>query len=281
MANVPTVAHSETIPAGTNYIREGDDRIREFKKQVREVIGVDHKMDSAGQGATWGMHKWVTFIEAADIGSGAAGLPILGAQTVTKPELCYTDEDDNDVILTNEGASIATETPDDSAPTDDEGIANKKYVDGHGTVQVVNVQDGAVDTGATVMVLDDTIPQIDEGDEYMTLAITPTNALNLLKIDVMWNGACANNGNFVLGLFQDATADALACTAQITHSDYVNGIMVLTLSHYMVAGTAVETTFRVRAGQTAAGTTTFNGKSGGRQYGGVLASSITITEIKV
>lgn len=63
MANIPTVTHSEATPAGTDYIREGDDRIRELKTQFREVIAVDHKMDSAGQGATWGMHQLVTFIQ--------------------------------------------------------------------------------------------------------------------------------------------------------------------------------------------------------------------------
>ena len=65
MANIPTVNHSEATPAGTDYIREGDDRIREFKTQVREIIAVDHKMDSSGQGATWGMHQLVTFIQGA------------------------------------------------------------------------------------------------------------------------------------------------------------------------------------------------------------------------
>lgn len=46
-------------------------------------------------------------------------------------------------------------------------------------VQVVNTQTGAVSTGTTVIQNDDTIPQIGEGDEYMTLAET-TQALRLL-----------------------------------------------------------------------------------------------------
>jgi hypothetical protein len=49
----------------------------------------------------------------------------------------------------------------------------------------------------------------------------------------------------------------------------------------MDAGTTSETTFKVRAGGEEAGTTTFNGVGGARKYGGVLASSITITEIAV
>jgi hypothetical protein len=49
----------------------------------------------------------------------------------------------------------------------------------------------------------------------------------------------------------------------------------------MTTGTTLETTFKVRAGNSEAGTTTFNGVSGARLYGGVIVSSITITEIKV
>ena len=51
-------------------------------------------------------------------------------------------------------------------------------------VQVVNTQTGAVATGTTVMPIDDTIPQNTEGDQYMTLAITPTHASNKLLIEV-------------------------------------------------------------------------------------------------
>ena len=136
MANVPTVAHNEGTPAGTDYIRDGDNRIREWKTQVREIIAVDHKMDSSGQGATWGMHKQITLIETADIGSGATGLPILGAQTVgAEPELVYTDEGDTDIQLTKVGKSYANliadeaEMDSDAAPTTDVMVVNKKYVD--------------------------------------------------------------------------------------------------------------------------------------------------------
>ena len=49
-------------------------------------------------------------------------------------------------------------------------------------VQVVNTETGAVATGTTNAVADNTIPQNTEGDEYMTLAITPTNTNNKLLI---------------------------------------------------------------------------------------------------
>ena len=101
--SVPTVVLNEDTPAGTSYIRAGDDRIREFKTQVREILAVNHEFPSSGQGANVGRHKQMTLTEAADIGTGAVGIPILGAQTVVEPELCYTDEIDRDVILTDKG----------------------------------------------------------------------------------------------------------------------------------------------------------------------------------
>lgn len=100
----PTVSWDETSPAGSQAVSLGDNRIREMKSQMREIIEIDHVMSSSGQGATWGNHKQITFVEAADIGTGASGVPILGAQTVSgKPELVYTDEDDNDIRITSGG----------------------------------------------------------------------------------------------------------------------------------------------------------------------------------
>jgi hypothetical protein len=101
---IPTVALNETTPAGSSYVREGDNRIIEYKTQVREILEIDHYFPSSGQNAACGRHKQMTLIEAADIGTGASGVPILGAQTVSsKPELCYTDEDDTDVLITSGG----------------------------------------------------------------------------------------------------------------------------------------------------------------------------------
>ena len=148
-------------------------------------------------------------------------------------------------------------------------------------VQTVNTQTGAVDTGTTTMPQDDTIPQNTEGDEYMTLAITPSNASNKLKIDVVWHGSSgASSGIMVAGLFQDTTANALAAGSGGTHQS-ANDMQHIYFSHFMTAGTTSATTFKVRVGFSSAGTTTFNGSGSGRRLGGVFASSITIQEIEV
>jgi hypothetical protein len=101
---IPTVALSEASPAGGDNIALGDNRIREYKTQVREIMEVNHDFPSSGNSATAGQHKKVTLQEQADIGSGSTGVTQLGGQTIDgKPELVYTDEDDNDIQLTKAG----------------------------------------------------------------------------------------------------------------------------------------------------------------------------------
>jgi len=146
-------------------------------------------------------------------------------------------------------------------------------------VQVVNTTDSAVATGTTVIPYDDTIPQNTEGDEYITLAITPTSAANKLKIEVVMNITSSAAGTTLgVALFQDSTADALAAIADSGVLGIPENISFI---HYMTAGTALSTTFKIHAGANLAGTTTFNGQASARRYGGVYASSITITEVKV
>ena len=150
-------------------------------------------------------------------------------------------------------------------------------------VQVVNTMVSATATGTTTVPEDDTIPQKTEGDEYMTLAITPTHASNKLLIEVV---CCCSHGNSgvpaVVALFQDADAGAIAA---ISFSNYdTNDVWPGSFVHYMTTGTTSSTTFRVRAGKNPAGSNAFvfNGTIGtGRLLGGVMASSITISEIRV
>ncbi len=149
-----------------------------------------------------------------------------------------------------------------------------------GVAQVVNVADGAVATGTTQIAVDDTIPQNTEGTEFMSLAITPDNAANKLKIEVVFNYAqTGSTTQTTVALFQDSTANALAAGAETVS---FNGAMKqISFTYWMTAGTTSATTFKVRAGPSGAETLTFNGSAAARRFGGVAASSITITEYSV
>jgi hypothetical protein len=140
-------------------------------------------------------------------------------------------------------------------------------------VQTVFTTTGTMATGTTTMPLDNTTPQNTEGDEYMTLAITPTNSSNILEIEI-----CAFIGNSVAegsgyALFQDSTANCLK--SGIMGALAINPVV---LKHRMTAGTTSATTFRFRAGRSSSGTITFNGFASTAAMNGTLASYIKITE---
>ena len=147
-------------------------------------------------------------------------------------------------------------------------------------IQAVHTADGEVATGTTIVPQDDTIPQNTEGDEYMTLAITPTNASNKLVIEVVgcFSSSAAQTA-LGMALFQDSVSDALAIsTSEISAASRTDTIY---LKYEMVAGTTDPITFKMRAGGGLAGTTTFNGSGGTREYGGIMSSCMRITEYKV
>lgn len=99
---IPTTGIDETSPAGSDNINAGDNAIRTGKVQNREILEVNHVYPSSGQSATSGAHKQIDLIEQADLGTGATGIPIMGAQTVSgAPALVYTTEDDTDIVITN------------------------------------------------------------------------------------------------------------------------------------------------------------------------------------
>ena len=134
-----------------------------------------------------------------------------------------------------------------------------------------------VGTGTTQIPGDDTIPQITEGDEYLTISFTPTSASSTLKIRASCTATHSVAGvGLVLAIFQDAIANALAVDWATTPQ--INYCVPLNAYHEMTAGTTSAITFRLRLGGNAAGTTTVNGATGARFYGGVGLLRITVDE---
>lgn len=144
-------------------------------------------------------------------------------------------------------------------------------------LQVVNYQTGALATGTTLVPFDNTIPTNTEGDQYMSLAITPKSATSKLRIDVCLFLSHSAGGAGIASLFQDSTSAALA--AGFVGFYTAGGIIQVVFTHYMTSGATSATTFKVRAGSNAAGTITINGQTSAQIMGGASASSITITEV--
>ena len=134
-------------------------------------------------------------------------------------------------------------------------------------------------SGTTLIPVDDTIPQNTEGDEYLSVSITPTNAASRLEISVILNISSSVISNLIAALFKDSVASALAATME--NADTAGSVRVLTLLHTLTAGTTSPITFKVRAGGQIAGTTRINGGGSGRFFGSVFNSFITVKEISV
>jgi hypothetical protein len=148
------------------------------------------------------------------------------------------------------------------------------------TRQMVTTQTGAVATGTTLFPEDDTIPQNTEGDEYITLAITPKSATSKIYITGQVFGSFSGSTRWGIGLFKDSTADALSFTAVFTKdaTSMDNGM----IDYSEVSANTSARTYKIRAGgMGSAGTFTFNGQSGSRKFGGVILSTIHIIEIEV
>ena len=147
------------------------------------------------------------------------------------------------------------------------------------TKQIVTTQTGAVATGTTLFPEDDTIPQNTEGDQYMSLAITPKLSTSRLLITAQVFGSVSSGTRWGIGLFKDSTADALSFATAFVKD--ATSMATCYIEHSLISGSTSEQTFKIRAGAFGSATFTFNGQSGSRKFGGTILSSIHITEIEV
>jgi hypothetical protein len=144
-------------------------------------------------------------------------------------------------------------------------------------LQVVHYDNGASATGTTQITFDDTIPQNNEGDQFMSLAITPLSATSTLVIDVTYFASNGSSDWTTGALFRDSTASAIG--AMSSYYDTGGTGHPTTFSVKAPSNATTATTFTVRIGGSTGGTITFNGQGGTRKLGGVMSSSIRITEI--
>ncbi len=145
-------------------------------------------------------------------------------------------------------------------------------------IQYLITKSGAVATGTNFTVNDDSIPQQTESNIFQSQAITPTSALNVLNIRCQGPYAwSAGASRMIQGIWQDSTADALAVMYDITQA--ANFGVEVSTEWTMLAATTSSTTFKQGGSATGAGTTTFNGESAARKFGGSMAAFLSVEEI--
>ena len=136
-------------------------------------------------------------------------------------------------------------------------------------------------TGSTTIPHDTTIPQITEGDQYLTLAITPTTTSNALLIEVQVMISSNTGEDLIIAIFN---TDVHATDAQAVSAMYMvtnTTTQCMSIQYYYIPGITSATTWRLRCGTHQAGTTNINGGSSNQKFGGKANTSMTITEIVV
>jgi hypothetical protein len=148
-----------------------------------------------------------------------------------------------------------------------------------GLIQTVSNSLNTVFTTTAIIPYDDTIPQNTEGDELLTVSITPTKSANKLYIYAAFvvSAGVSSTTECTVALFQDSTADALAATGFDIQDGPNNNV---SLTHIMSAGTTSATTFKLRIGSVGGQDIIINGDSSStRIYGGVCKVVFYVQEI--
>jgi len=118
-----------------------------------------------------------------------------------------------------------------------------------------------------------TTPTNTQGDEVLTVTITPTNVNSILVINAVVL-ATSGGGSMLCAIFQDSTVNALFATG-LTQANGLFG--TLNIQAYMTAGTTSPTTFKLRCGPSIISTNMYiNGASGGVFFGGGTIPNTTL-----
>ena len=307
-----TSAWDETKPAGSRNLNLGDDDIREFKQQVRERADVDSYFPSTDSAQT-GYHRKSTYAAQGSDPSAVSAALIAYAKTVSgAAELFVQHESAGVVQLTRLGKiwasalGIASEAQGDilfrgasiwdrlGAGTNGQFLktqgaaANPIWADALTTLTPANALSGSAIkysnyqrsdavTCATNVPGNNSSRTSAEGNQILTVAHTPANASNILKIEVLVQGNASQAGDVCAILMNGTTVLATGRAHMSAAAENLTDPICITL--FMVAGTTSPITFNVNAG-IETGTFYLNSYNNSPVDNGKCYSSITVTEIK-
>lgn len=128
---------------------------------------------------------------------------------------------------------------------------------------------------------DNTIPQITEGTEYMTITVTNKFANSKLLVRGRVNLGLSSNLYCAAALFQTGNSNALV-TQEIGGPglSWVPASYAMVLEAEVSTGSVTSWTFSLRAGPSSSTTIYFNGDGTNQIYGGALLSFIEVYEVE-
>ena len=153
---------------------------------------------------------------------------------------------------------------------------DRRGAEGFGKVlQVVTESENVAIIGAVLIPLDDTIPQITEGVQVLTVTLTPNSLSSRIRIQAnLFLGS--NATQFTTStIFKDSDVDAICTRGHfLTYGETGSHTHDITIS----PNTLSPVTISVRVGADT-GAVTLNGVGGLSKYGASSVSTITLTEI--
>lgn len=133
-------------------------------------------------------------------------------------------------------------------------------------------------SGGTVIPFDDTIPQVTEGSQILTLTFTPLTDTIEIETAVPISFA-TNDARGTVAIFKDGAANAIAASMAFIANSYLVGVPIVCKKRVTVTP-SVSTVISVRVGPgSGTGTMYVNGNSANRIYGGVLSAYLKVREV--
>lgn len=146
-----------------------------------------------------------------------------------------------------------------------------------GVRQIVYATLGTQVFGGSNIPFDNTIPQINEGFEILTVSITPQSITSNLYVLATANISCSQIASGTLAIFRDATANAfgVSATAVLTANTAENATVMVTIP----SNSTNASTIRLRGGANG-GNLYINGNAAsGQSFGGRFATSLMVMEV--
>jgi len=271
-SNTKTLKDGLYLDTNTSLASDNDSRVP-TQKAVK--FYVDLKANAGNNSDITSIAGLTTPLTIAQGGTGTNATTYCNLSTNVNYILPYANGGTGSAAAPNGADGIVLLDGSARLPAVDGSLLTNAGVPTGGVVQVVSLSDTGPGFTTTIIPLDNTIPQQStDGALCMSLAITPKSATNILIVDVICNVATAETAE--AALFQDNIENAL--TVGSMRSGFVYTSNPISLRYTVVAGNTTARTYKVKFGSNA-GTAYYAGDAA-YNYGGIITSSIVITEIK-
>jgi hypothetical protein len=161
--------------------------------------------------------------------------------------------------------------------------APKQYVDNSflagSVVKSAYSETTAYATYNTVIPFDDTVPQITEGTEILTVAITPTSASSKIRIKAnLYTSTISGGGTVVFAIFRDSNANAIFVTSD--YKEISLETSSVSFEFYDAPSSVSTVTYKLRVGPGNASFPLALNGTNSRRFGGAARCTLIAEEIK-